>query len=340
MRPPACGRCTHGCRGARAAGTPYSALDPELLMWVHATLVDTALLVYGQWVRPLGQEEQAGYYEEMKIAARLFGTPDEVMPATLERLPRLHAADARRADDLCRRDGSRDRRVGHASSAAARRCARRWSSPISSRPDWCPRGCGRSTASRGILLGAAIVAASRERERCRLLMPLLPSRLRTVSCADILRADEGLGRERHGHARGARRGRGAAQARSRADRRTARWPRASATTGPGPASGPRATSRRARPSRASSAAGPGTGASIAANKVAGVRAALCARRRDRARRAHLERRQRARAQPALDLRAGAGGDPRRLVRDRAQRRPEDRANVEHVAELDAERAGA
>jgi len=44
-------------QGHTAAGTPYSALDPELLLWVHATLVDTALLVYGQWVRPLGAEE-------------------------------------------------------------------------------------------------------------------------------------------------------------------------------------------------------------------------------------------------------------------------------------------
>jgi uncharacterized protein (DUF2236 family) len=70
-------------QGHTAEGTPYSALDPELLMWVHATLVDTALLVYGQWVRPLRPGEEAGYYEEMKVAARLFGTPDEVMPATL-----------------------------------------------------------------------------------------------------------------------------------------------------------------------------------------------------------------------------------------------------------------
>ena len=40
-------------RGGRArqmgpfpAGTRYSAGDPELLLWVHGTLVDTALLVY------------------------------------------------------------------------------------------------------------------------------------------------------------------------------------------------------------------------------------------------------------------------------------------------------
>ena len=32
--------------GPFRSGTRYSALDPQLLLWVHATLVDTALLVY------------------------------------------------------------------------------------------------------------------------------------------------------------------------------------------------------------------------------------------------------------------------------------------------------
>ncbi len=49
----------------------------------------------------------------------------------------------------------------------------------------------------------------------------------------------------------------------------------------------------------------GTGASIAANKVPGVRAALCADAATAAGRAALERRERPRAQPALDLRGRA-----------------------------------
>jgi uncharacterized protein (DUF2236 family) len=69
--------------GPFAAGTRYSALDPELLMWVHATLVDTALLVHDQWVRPLSERERAAYYEDMKTCGRLFGTPEEVMPKSL-----------------------------------------------------------------------------------------------------------------------------------------------------------------------------------------------------------------------------------------------------------------
>ena len=63
----------------------------------------------------------------------------------------------------------------------------------------------------------------------------------------------------------------------------------------------------------------GTGASIAANKVPGVRAALCGGRGDRPRRAALERRQRARPVAAHDERGAARGDPRRLVRGPAER---------------------
>jgi uncharacterized protein (DUF2236 family) len=70
--------------GQFPAGTRYSALDPDLLLWVHATLVDSALLVHSQWVRPLSESEQRFYYEDMKTVARLFGTPAEVIPPTLD----------------------------------------------------------------------------------------------------------------------------------------------------------------------------------------------------------------------------------------------------------------
>ena len=69
--------------GPYPEGTLYSAGDPELLLWVHATLVDTALLVYETWVGPLSETEQRDYYEDMKILARVFGTPRAVIPETL-----------------------------------------------------------------------------------------------------------------------------------------------------------------------------------------------------------------------------------------------------------------
>src|SRR5437867_13172578 len=37
-------------------GTRYEANDPALLLWVYATLVDTALVVYERLVEPLGVE--------------------------------------------------------------------------------------------------------------------------------------------------------------------------------------------------------------------------------------------------------------------------------------------
>ena len=68
--------------GPFPAGTPYDARDPELLMWVHATLVDTALLMYRTYVGPISLDEQDAYYQDMKALARLFGTPGEAIPPT------------------------------------------------------------------------------------------------------------------------------------------------------------------------------------------------------------------------------------------------------------------
>jgi uncharacterized protein (DUF2236 family) len=67
--------------GPYPRGTSYDANDPELLFWVHATLVDTALLVYQRFVAPLAPRHPARYYEESKIAARLMGVPDRLIPA-------------------------------------------------------------------------------------------------------------------------------------------------------------------------------------------------------------------------------------------------------------------
>ncbi len=64
------------------AGTPYSASDPALMLWVHATLVDTAQRVFEMFVRPLTPEEIKRYYEESKVIARVLGIPQESIPAT------------------------------------------------------------------------------------------------------------------------------------------------------------------------------------------------------------------------------------------------------------------
>jgi uncharacterized protein (DUF2236 family) len=65
------------------AGTPYSASDPELMLWVHATLVEASLSAYQRFQQPLSPEEQERYYREMAVVAGLFGTPAAVLPRTL-----------------------------------------------------------------------------------------------------------------------------------------------------------------------------------------------------------------------------------------------------------------
>lgn len=73
-------------RGRRADGAAYSALDPEALLWVHATLVDTALRVYGRFVAPLRPEDEQRYHEESARVGMALGIPEARMPATLVEL--------------------------------------------------------------------------------------------------------------------------------------------------------------------------------------------------------------------------------------------------------------
>ena len=66
-------------RGQLPDGAPYSALDPEALLWVHATLVDTALRVYSRFVEPLTVADEQAYHEEAaRVAARLGVAPSDL----------------------------------------------------------------------------------------------------------------------------------------------------------------------------------------------------------------------------------------------------------------------
>ncbi len=65
------------------AGTPYSALDPELLLWVHATLVDTTFQVYQRFVRRLTSAHRNRLYAESRRTAELFGIPPDRVPPDL-----------------------------------------------------------------------------------------------------------------------------------------------------------------------------------------------------------------------------------------------------------------
>ena len=86
---------THrGVTGSRD-GQPYRALDPDLLVWVHATLVDSALVTYGRFVGPLGPAARARYYEDMRRQAAVFGVPPGALPSSFERFERYVAETVR-----------------------------------------------------------------------------------------------------------------------------------------------------------------------------------------------------------------------------------------------------
>jgi uncharacterized protein (DUF2236 family) len=69
--------------GPYPAGTPYRADDPDLLLWVLYTLVDSAAVVYSRYVRPLSVEQRAAFWEDYKVVGKLFGLRRGEMPATL-----------------------------------------------------------------------------------------------------------------------------------------------------------------------------------------------------------------------------------------------------------------
>ena len=73
------GAITHPA-GGLPAGTLYSAADPDLALWVHATLVWTALAVHDRYARPLPTAERDAYWRQAKPFARLFGVGDAALP--------------------------------------------------------------------------------------------------------------------------------------------------------------------------------------------------------------------------------------------------------------------
>ena len=64
-------------------GPGYTANDPANLLWVHATLCDTALRCYEELVEELSPAEAETYYQEMKQVAIVFGVGLEHQPDTL-----------------------------------------------------------------------------------------------------------------------------------------------------------------------------------------------------------------------------------------------------------------
>jgi uncharacterized protein (DUF2236 family) len=76
-----------GVRGVdEVTGLPYDATDPDLLLWVHACLVDSALLFERLTVGRLTAEGRETFHREQMAAAELLGLPRERIPPTTSEL--------------------------------------------------------------------------------------------------------------------------------------------------------------------------------------------------------------------------------------------------------------
>jgi uncharacterized protein (DUF2236 family) len=172
--------------GPYAAGTPYRADQPDLLMWVLFTLVDSALVVYQLYVGKLSDDEQAAYWEDYKQVGRLFGLRDRDMPATVADL-REYKREMLEGDALHVSDWARRR---------AREIVLEPPVPLVARPlletvnfvtiallpDRLRREYGFSAALPPAFVRRAIVAGGAEYVK-RAVIPLLPDRLRLVPSA-------------------------------------------------------------------------------------------------------------------------------------------------------------
>jgi uncharacterized protein (DUF2236 family) len=65
---------------AQPRGARYAAHDASLLLWVWATLLETALVAHARWLRPLEGEQADGYYRDMCTFAATVGIPPAVIP--------------------------------------------------------------------------------------------------------------------------------------------------------------------------------------------------------------------------------------------------------------------
>ena len=67
----------------RVRGRGYRALDPNLLLWVHSTLVDSSLITYETFVKRLTGTEREDFYQESKLVGELLGIPRPCFPDSL-----------------------------------------------------------------------------------------------------------------------------------------------------------------------------------------------------------------------------------------------------------------
>ena len=168
--------------GRFPAGTPFAADDPALLLWVLATLVDSALVFYEKYVASLSQPERAAYWQDYRVIGALFGLRDHEMP------PDIAAFDAYMHDML----NGDDLFVTSAARELALQIVMRPPVPLTHRPvlevvnfvtvGLLPAQLRRQFGLSWDPLRALMLRGGAEYAK-RVLVPLAPGRLRFVSSA-------------------------------------------------------------------------------------------------------------------------------------------------------------
>jgi uncharacterized protein (DUF2236 family) len=107
------GELPHDAGPHYPAGTPYSALDPHLMLWTVAVIADSAEWFYERLVRPLTDPEREGLWQDYLRFAELFRMPRSAAPPTY-RAYRAWYATQLSGPDLHLTDEARY--MGHASA--------------------------------------------------------------------------------------------------------------------------------------------------------------------------------------------------------------------------------
>jgi uncharacterized protein (DUF2236 family) len=63
-------------------GTPYSAFDPELMLWTLAVIADSAVRFYELLVQTLSPEDRESLWQDYLRLGELFGMPRDTAPAS------------------------------------------------------------------------------------------------------------------------------------------------------------------------------------------------------------------------------------------------------------------
>lgn len=160
--------------GRYARGHRYHANEAEALLWVHATLVDTAIMAFEMGFGPLPPEDKEAYYQELKRTGALFGISDEIAPRTWSDFT-AYCARMFEGDELAVGRPAREiARSLMAPASAAMKPAMRWYTALTA--GMLPR---RIREGFGLPFGRAdelVVQASRR--ALRRAWPLIPERVR------------------------------------------------------------------------------------------------------------------------------------------------------------------